>query len=44
MIATFLAVLELAKTKKVYLDGDGDAMRVELLTDNFDDFGSQEWE
>ena len=44
MIATFLAVLELAKTKKVYLDGDGDAMRVEPLTDNFDDFGSQEWE
>ena len=44
MIATFLAVLELAKTKKGYLDGDGDAMRVELLTDNFDDFGSQEWE
>ena len=44
MSATFLAVLELAKTKKVYLDGDGDAMRVELLTDNFDDFGSQEWE
>lgn len=44
MISTFLAVLELAKTKKVYLDGDGDAMRVELLTDNFDDFGSQEWE
>ena len=44
MIATFLAVLELAKTKKVYLDGGGDAMRVELLTDNFDDFGSQEWE
>lgn len=44
MIATFLAVLELAKTKKVYLDGEGEAMRVELLTDDLDDFGSQEWE
>lgn len=44
MVATFLAVLELAKSKKVYLDGDGDAMRVELLTEDFEDFGSEEWE
>lgn len=44
MIATFLAVLELAKTQKLYLDGDGDAMRVQLLADDADTFDSQEWE
>lgn len=44
MVATFLAVLELAKTKKLYLDGEGDAMRVELLADDFENFSSQEWE
>ena len=44
MIATFLAVLELAKVKKVYLDGEGDAMRVELLAEDFADFDAHEWE
>ncbi len=44
MVATFLAVLELAKTKKLYLDGEGDAMRVELLAEDFENFSSQEWE
>lgn len=44
MIATFLAVLELAKVKKVYLDGEGDAMRVELLAEDFTDFDAHEWE
>ncbi len=44
MIATFLAVLELAKTKKLYLDGEGESMRVELLADDLENFDSQEWE
>ncbi len=44
MVATFLAVLELAKTKKLYLDGEGEAMRVELLSEDFENFDSQEWE
>lgn len=44
MIATFLAVLELAKVKKVYLDGEGEEMRVELLADDFEDMDSHEWE
>ena len=31
LVAAFLAVLELAKTNHVYLDGDGDNMTVELI-------------
>ena len=31
LVAAFLAVLELAKTNHVYLDGDGDDMTVELI-------------
>ena len=44
MIATFLAVLELAKVKKVYLDGEGEGMRVELLAEDFSDLNAHEWE
>ena len=44
MIATFLAVLELAKSKKVYLNGQGDSVQVELLSNDLEDFGSEEWE
>ncbi len=31
LVAAFLAVLELAKTNHVYLEGDGDDMTVELI-------------
>lgn len=31
LVATFLAVLELAKTKHVHIDGDGDDMMIELI-------------
>lgn len=44
MVATFLAVLELAKTKKVMVTGDGDSADIELLTEDFQDVGSNEWE
>lgn len=44
MVATFLAVLELAKTKKVLVTGDGDGADIELLTEDFKDIGSEEWE
>lgn len=44
MVATFLAVLELAKSKKVYVDGEGEHTNVELLADDFENFGSEEWE
>lgn len=44
MVATFLAVLELAKTKKVLVTGDGDSADIELLTDDFKDTVSEEWE
>lgn len=31
LVATFLAVLELAKAKKIYIDGDGDNMNVKII-------------
>ena len=31
MVAAFLAILELAKTKHVFLSGDGDNLEVELI-------------
>ncbi len=43
LVATFLAVLELAKAKKLRVQGDGDTTDVELLTEDFGDFGSKEW-
>ena len=43
LVATFLAVLELAKAKKLRVEGDGDTTDVELLTEDFGDFGSKEW-
>lgn len=43
LVATFLAVLELAKSKKLRIDGDGQTADVELLTDDFGDFDSKEW-
>lgn len=43
LVATFLAVLELAKAKKLRVEGDGNTTDVELLTEDFGDFGSKEW-
>ncbi len=42
MVATFLAVLELTKSKKVKVVGDGDDAQVELINDDFTDV-SEEW-
>lgn len=44
MVATFLAVLELAKTKKILVTGEGEGTDIELLADDFNDTVSQEWE
>ncbi len=42
MVATFLALLELTKSKKVQVVGDGDEAQVELLDEDFTDV-SEEW-
>ena len=42
IVATFLAVLELTKSKKVRVTGDGDETQVELIDSNFADV-SEEW-
>ncbi len=42
MVATFLALLELTKSKKVQVVGDGDDAEVELLDSDFTDV-SEEW-
>lgn len=42
MVATFLAVLELTKSKKVVVTGDGDDAQVELIDSDFTDV-SEEW-
>ncbi len=42
IVATFLAVLELAKSKKVKVVGDGEDAQVELLNSDFTDI-SEEW-
>ena len=34
LIASFLAVLELAKNKTIYVSGDGENMQIELLEGN----------
>lgn len=44
MVATFLAVLELAKDKKVMVSGDGGDTSIELLSADFGDTVSEEWE
>ena len=44
MVATFLAVLELAKDRKVMVSGDGGDTSVELLSADFGDTVSEEWE
>ena len=42
IVATFLAVLELTKSKKVKVTGDGDDAQVELIDSDFTDV-SEEW-
>lgn len=42
IVATFLAVLELTKSKKVKVSGDGDDAQVELIDSDFTDI-SEEW-
>ena len=42
IVATFLAVLELTKSKKVKVTGDGDETQVELIDSDFTDV-SEEW-
>lgn len=44
MVATFLAILELAKTRKIVLAGEGSDVEVELLNDDFVNMDSEEWE
>jgi segregation and condensation protein A len=42
IVATFLAVLELTKSKKVQVTGEGENVEVELVDSNFADV-SEEW-
>lgn len=42
IVATFLALLELTKSKKIYVSGDGDEAQVELLDSKFSGV-SEEW-
>lgn len=42
IVATFLAVLELTKSKKVVVSGDGDEAQIELLDTDFSNI-SEEW-
>ena len=42
MVATFLALLELTKSKKVKVIGDGEEAQVELINEDFTDI-SEEW-
>ena len=42
MVATFLALLELTKSKKIKVVGDGEEAEVELIDADFTDV-SEEW-
>ena len=44
MVATFLAILELAKSRKINLVGEGADVDVELLADDLSQMNSEEWE
>lgn len=44
LVATFLAVLELAKSRKISLIGEGSNVDIELISDDFADMDSKEWE
>ena len=42
MVATFLAILELTKSKKVKVTGDGEETQIELIDSDFTNI-SEEW-
>lgn len=44
IVAVFLAVLELAKSRKIDVTGEGENVDIELLSDDLLDFSSEEWE
>lgn len=44
MVAMFLAVLELAKSRKINIIGEGSDVDIELLDSDFTDMESEEWE
>ena len=44
MVATFLAVLELAKSRKINIIGDGADVDIELLDNDYTNMDSEEWE
>ena len=44
LVATFLAILELAKSKKINIIGDGADADIELLATDIEELNSEEWE
>lgn len=44
MVATFLAILELAKSRKINIIGEGADIDIELLDRDITDLNSEEWE
>ena len=44
LVATFLAILELAKSKKINVIGDGADADIELLATDIEEMNSEEWE
>ena len=44
LVATFLAILELAKSKKINVIGDGADVDIELLATDIEEMNSEEWE
>lgn len=44
MVATFLAILELAKSRKINVVGEGTNVDIELLANDFSEMNSEEWE
>lgn len=44
MVATFLAILELAKSRKISIIGEGADVDIELLDNDFTDMNAEEWE
>ena len=44
LVATFLAILELAKSKKINIIGDGADADIELLATDIEEMNSEEWE
>ena len=44
MVAVFLAILELAKSRKIDVVGEGADVDIKLLSDDIMDLNSEEWE